>query len=241
MRRSAYAHDIIERYGAIVVLAPDQVHTNDDQAMKIIYDRSSVKTSFYSKMGSWKGVTSTLGKLDYASAGPTRNNLIQCFQNKNLEALADHIDGHVLQFVDILKDKAWNGDDVDGVVWFRLLALDIVTDVLWGEDTNLLGQAGDDTPAFLRRFFAFSKYNALKSFIPAMEAFVRYLGPPKWSRLRQDCLDLDVTAKEALARWNEKDIKSHDRDVLSMLSSMENNDDPANRIQQSDLPAYMVS
>ena len=208
--------------------------------MKIIYDRSSIKTSFYSSMGSWKGVVTTLGKLDYASAGPTRANLIQCFQNRNLDSLASNIDRHVLQFVDILREKAKAGENVDSVVWFRLLALDIVTDVLWGEDTNLLGQASDETPAFLRRFFAFSKYNALKSFIPVLEPMARYIGPPKWSKLRQDCLDMDITAREALARWKEKDAKTHDRDVLSMLSNMQNADDARNRIQPDDLPAYMV-
>lgn len=123
-------------------------------------------------------------------------------------------------------------------MWFRLLALDIVTDVLWGDDTDLLGHAGTDTPAFLRRFFAFSQYNALKSFIPVMETIVKFVGPPKWSRLRQDCLDMDVTARQALERWNQKDTKAHDRDVLSMLSSMENAEDP---IKSDDLPAYMVS
>ncbi|KAK3686430.1 hypothetical protein LTR37_019818 [Vermiconidia calcicola] len=240
VRRSAYAHGLIERYGPIVVIAPDQVHTSDDEAMKVIYDRSSIKTRFYSNMGSWKGVVTTLGKLDYAAAGPTRTNLLQCFQNRNLEALTERIDAHVFQFVDIMKAKARESENVDGVVWFRLLALDIVTDVLWGEDTDLLGHAGSGTPAFLRRFFAFSKYNALKSFIPAVETVVKNVGPPKWAQLRQDCLDMDVTAREALARWNEKDVKTHDRDVLSMLSNLENAEDPQNRILSEHLPAYMV-
>lgn len=208
--------------------------------MKIIYDRSSVKTSFYRNMGSWKGVITTLGKLDYASAGPTRKNLIQCFQNQNLDALASHIDGHVNKFVDIMVTKANAGENVDGVVWFRLLALDIVTDVLWGDETDLLGNASSDTPAFLRRFFAFSSYNALKSFIPVVEILARYVGPPKWSRLRKDCNDLDLTARQALEKWNQSEIKSHDRDVLSMLSSMGENEDPENRIEPGHLPAYMV-
>lgn len=209
--------------------------------MKTIYDRSSTKTQFYAGMGSWKGVVTTLGKLDYASAGPTRTNLIQCFQNRNLEALTEHIDKHVFQFVDIMKDMARQGENVDGVVWFRLLALDIVTDVLWGDQTDLLGHAGTDTPDFLRRFFAFSKYNALKSFIPAIEVIVKNLGPPRWARLRQDCLDMDLTARQALDKWNERETKAHDRDVLSMLSKMDNVEDPQDRIKQEDLPAYMVS
>jgi cytochrome P450 len=231
---------LIERYGPIVVIAPDQVHTNDETAMKTIYDKSSIKTRFYANMGSWKGVVSTLGKLDYASAGPTRTNLIQCFQSRNLEVLAEHIDQHVFQFVETMSEKARNGENIDGVIWFRLLALDIVTDVLWGEDTDLLGHAGSETPAFLKRFFAFSKYNAMKSFIPIIDPIAKYVGPPSWSKLRKDCLDMDVTAKEALARWNEKEVKTHDRDVLSMLSSMDNLDDPQHRITPEDLPAYMV-
>lgn len=240
LRRTEYSHRLLEKYGPIVVIAPDQIHTNDDTAMKTIYDRSSIKTSFYSNMGSWKGVVSTLGKLDYASAGPTRANLIQCFQSRNLDALCENIDGHVFQFVDILTDKARKGENVDGVIWFRLLALDVVTDVLWGEDTDLLGHAGSETPAFLKRFFAFSKYNAMKSFIPIIEPIAKHIGPPSWSRLRKDCLDMDVTAKEALERWNEKGVKTHDRDVLSMLSNMDNLEDPQNRIKPDDLPAYMV-
>lgn len=138
------------------------------------------------------------------------------------------------------QEKAKAEENVDGVVWFRLLALDIVTDVLWGEDTNLLGQASDETPAFLRRFFAFSQYNAMKSFIPVIDPMAKYVGPAKWSRLRQDCLDMDVTAREALGRWKEKDGKIHDRDVLSRLSNMWDAEDARNRIQPEDLPAYMV-
>jgi hypothetical protein len=77
-------------------------------------------------------VKSTLGFVDYPSAAPTRNNLIQCFQNKNLTTLVESIQGHVLEFIDMLRTKAKLDEGVDGVVCFRLLALDVVTDVLWG-------------------------------------------------------------------------------------------------------------
>jgi cytochrome P450 len=208
--------------------------------MKTIYNRSSIKTSFYTNMGSWKGVVTTLGKLDYTSAAPTRNNLLQCFQNRNLDTLTGNIDSHVLKFVEILSNHADTGDNIDGVVWFRLLALDIVTDVLWGDQTDLLGNANTSTPDFLRRFHAFSKYNALKSFIPAVETVVKYFGNSKWRQLRQDCLDMDVTAHEALQKWNQKDTKEHDRDVLSMLSSMQADGTSDSNMPQAHIPAYMV-
>lgn len=239
-RRSKYATSLLRQFGPIVLLAPDQVHTNDSTAMKTIYNRRSLKTSFYAGMGSWKGVTSTLGFTDYASAAPTRNNLIQCFQNKNLDTLVENMSSHIAEFCAIL--RARGSEDIDGVVLFRLLALDIVTDVLWGERKTLLSSLSDETPVFLRRFHAFSSYNAMKSFIPGLDPLVRWFGSARWKQLRQDNSDMDVTAKEALARWQDRQGEHRDRDVLSMLKSMDNDAAEARkqRIPNSHIPAYMV-
>ena len=223
-----------------VVIAPDQVHTTDETAMKIIYDRSAIKSRFYAHMGSWKGVKSTLGFIDYASAAPSRNNLIRCFQNQNLAALVDQIQGHVMQLVDVLKDKSVRGDKVDGVICFRLLALDVVTDVLWGEERTLLSQMDGKTPAFLRRFHAFSQWNALKASVPGADTFVRFFGSKKWRTLRWECDQLDVTAKEALQRWLEKPATKNSRDVLSMMKAMDAEEDPRKRLPNDHIPAYMV-
>lgn len=223
-----------------MVIAPDQVHTNDSEAMKAIYSRKSLKTPFYAQMGSWKGVTSTLGFVDYPSAAPTRNNLIQCFQNKNLATLVENISSHIAEFCEILLRKDAAGEDIDGVVLFRLLALDIVTDVLWGEQKTLLSDVSDSTPVFLRRFHAFSSYNATKSFIPGFDSYVRYFGSKSWKQLRQDCSDMDITAKDALDRWSDEEGDHRDRDVLSMLMSMEANVDERKRVPHDHIPAYMV-
>ena len=232
--------DLLKQYGAVVVIAPNQVHTTDDDAMKIIYDKSAVKTTFYSSMGSWKGVTSTLGFLDYSSAAPSRNNLLQCFQNRNLETLVENIQSHVDDFLQLLERKGQVDEPVDGVVVFRLLALDIVTDVLWGEENRLLPTFKEDqAPVFLRRFHAFSRWNATKSFIPGADVFVRYFGNTKWRNLRNDCNDMDVTAREALDRWQASDNPARrDKDVLSMLQSMGKAN--AYAVPREDLPAYMV-
>lgn len=231
----------MDRYQATtVVIAPDQIHTTDESAMKSIYDRTSIKSRFYAGMGSWKGVKSTLGFLDYPSAAPTRNNLIKCFQNQNLAALAEHIHSHILDLVEILKEKAKTGEIVDGVVCFRLLALDVVTDVLWGEENRLLLHMDGSTPDFLRRFHAFSKWNAFKASVPGADLYVRLFGSQSWRRLRSDCDDLDITAKQALRRWSEKGSKRHDRDVLSMLQAMQEEEDPRKRIPNDHIPAYMV-
>ena len=239
-RRSDYVTKLLDQYGPIVVIATDQVHTVDENAMKTIYDKSALKTSFYSSMGSWKGVVSTLGFVDYPSAAPSRNNLIQCFQNKNLAALVENIQSHVEDFIQLLHRKDEAEEAVDGVVVFRLLALDIVTDVLWAEEHRLLrNYKENDAPAFLRRFHAFSTWNAMKSFIPGADFYVRWFGNEKWKTLRKDCHDMDVTAKEALNRWeNSENAAGRQKDVLSMLQSM--NKVNASAVPPEDIPAYMV-
>lgn len=208
--------------------------------MKIIYGRSSVKSRFYAGMGSWKGVTSTLGFLDYSSAAPTRNNLIQCFQNRNLDTLVDSMAFHITEFCNLLKPKVFKREDVDGVVVFRLLALDIVTDILWGEKNTLCSKASDEMPVFLRRFHAFSSWNALKSFIPGLDTYVRFFGSSSMRQLRSDCNDMDITAREALDRWNARPEDRHQKDVLSMLQAMNSSSDPRKRIPNDHIPAYMV-
>lgn len=223
-----------------VVIAPDQLHTTDETAMKIIYDKTAIKTAFYAGMGSWKGVKSTLGFLKYEEASPTRTNLIKCFQNQNLTNLVENIQSHVLELVEILRTKSKTNEAVDGVVCFRLLALDVVTDVLWGEESTLLSQMDGSTPDFLKRFHAFSRWNAFKASVPGADLYVRLFGSKDWRQLRSDCDDLDITAKEALVRWDEKGAVRHDRDVLSMLQSMQDEEDPRKRIPNDHIPAYMV-
>lgn len=192
-------------------------------------------------MGSWKGVTSTLGFTTYPEAAPSRNNLIQCFQNRNLAVLVENIESHVHDFIKLLDSRVDTEETVDGVVVFRLLALDIVTDVLWGEKTRLLTDVDEDAArTFIRRFHAFSTWNAMKSFIPGADFVVRHFGTQKWKGLRADCNDMDVTAREALERWQngQTTAQRHEKDVLSMLQSM--NSSKAAAVPPADIPAYMV-
>lgn len=240
-QRSRYCHELLREYGPVVVIAPNQVHTNDDSTMKAIYDRTSQKTRFYDGMGSWKGVKGTLGFRTYKEAAPTRNNLLQCFQNRNLTMLVENIQAHCDQFVSVLRPISQAGNVFEGHVLFRLLALDVVTDVLWGEEEKLLDDVSDGSAVFLRRFFAFSRWNAFKSFMPGADFFVKYFGSRGWKQLRNDCNDLDTTARLALHRWETSEERQrHVRDVLSMLKSMETTEDPLKRMPPGHIIAYMV-
>lgn len=240
-RRTDWVCSIMKEYrSSTVVIAPDQIHTTDERAMKIIYDKTAIKSKFYAGMGSWKGVKSTLGFLRYEEASPTRVNLIKCFQNQNLAVLVENIQSHVLELVEILRTQSRTNESVDGCVCFRLLALDVVTDVLWGEENSLLSRMDGSAPAFLKRFHAFSRWNAFKASVPGANLYVKLFGSKKWRQLRSDCDDLDITAKEALARWEERGTTKHDRDVLSMLKSMQDEEDPQKRLPNEHIPAYMV-
>ncbi|KAH6959626.1 putative cytochrome P450 [Ilyonectria sp. MPI-CAGE-AT-0026] len=240
-RRAAYAHKLAQKYGPIVVIAPDQVHTTDDVAMKTIYDRSSMKSSFYHGMGSYKGVRQILGTIDHSSASAARSNLLRCFQSKNLASLADVMESHIATFISILQDKAKQPDPtIEGVLWFRLLTLDTVTDVLWGEEHDLLAHVDDVRSDFLRKFHHFSQFMALKGFIPFFETWTRLFGTKKYKEMRGDCYDLDVFARRALEKWLAGETKSHERDVLSMLMAMNSDDKNPQETPKEHIPAYMV-
>lgn len=51
---------------------------------------------------------------------------------------------------------------------------------------------------------------------------------------------MDVSAREALQRWEDGKTSQHNRDVLSMLKDMEASEDPARRVPNEHIPAYMV-
>ncbi|KAJ4132433.1 hypothetical protein NW754_015249 [Fusarium falciforme] len=68
---------------------------------------------------------------------------------------------------------------------------------------------------------------------------VQICGSRSWKQLRNDCNDMDVTAREALQRWKSGDAnKNREKDVLSMLQSMNSANAPA--VPTEDIPAYMV-
>jgi hypothetical protein len=66
------------------------------------------------------------------------------------------MDSHVMDFIRLIEEKANVGAPVDVGVVFRLLVLNIVTDVLWGEENRLLHHVSEEAPNLLRRFHAFS-------------------------------------------------------------------------------------
>lgn len=234
-RRSSYVSDLLHRYGGVVVvIAPDQIHTNDSEALKTIYNKNSQKTDFYVNQGTWKGVTNTLGYRRYADAAPMRRRMLSCFSDRNLVTLVENISSHVDDLVSIIKMKI--GEDLNILVPMRLLALDVIADVLWGEQNRLLRSYSDGSvPPFLRRFNAFSAYSPMKSFLPGFDTYVSYFGSTKWRGLRKDAMDVDVNVREALARW-EGGHDEREKDVLSMLKSMSDED----RLPDDYIPAHMV-
>lgn len=241
-KRYVYTSGLLQKYGPIVVIAPDQVHTSDDEAMKIIYDRNSPKTSFYTVAGKYKGVNMVLGTIDHSSAVSIRSNLLQCFQNKNLSSLSDAIESHLSAFVKFLYQRADRNEAVlDGIFWLRLLTLDTVTDILWGDKHDLVNNRSHENSALMTRFHQWSKFMALRGFIPGFELWVRTCGTKYYKELRRGWDTVDIYARQALEKWEAGETKSHSRDVLSMLLAMNSKKDLTKKnIPVKDLPVYMV-
>lgn len=85
--------------------------------METIYDKTSLKTGFYSSLISWKGVTSALVFIDYPFSPPSRADFLQCLQNRrNLATLVGNIEFHINDFLGILDARAFKDEPVDGAV-----------------------------------------------------------------------------------------------------------------------------
>ncbi|KIX09194.1 uncharacterized protein Z518_00273 [Rhinocladiella mackenziei CBS 650.93] len=217
-KRYEYAHELLKKYGPIVVLAPDQVHTNDDMAMKIIYDRNSPKTSFYKDAGRYKGVHMILGMIEHSSAVSIRSNLLQCFQNKNLSSLSDSMESHINAFVKLLYQRAErNESTLDGIFWLRLLTLDTVTDILWGDKHDLLTNSGGDNSGLLTKFHQFSRFMALRGFLSGFEFWVRTCGTKHYKDMRRGWYEVDMYARRVLEKWEAGETKSHSRDATEAM------------------------
>lgn len=79
----------------------------------------------------------------------------------------------------------------------------------------------------------------MAAFIPGFATYVRYFGSAKWKKIYNDYLELDKPAEEALSRWEQRKER-RDRDVLSMIMSMEGTDAHKSEQFRKDLYAQMI-
>ncbi|PMD59449.1 cytochrome P450 [Hyaloscypha bicolor E] len=138
-------HQLHEKYGPVVRLAPNELSYTTVDAWHDIYtrlpDRSQLKKdlSFAASGASKAGENGPMLELDDEQHARLRRNMSHAFSNANLREQEPIIMKYTNQSIDLLKSQA--GEPVDLSEIFNFLTFDIAGDMVFGDSFNCLTSA----------------------------------------------------------------------------------------------------
>ncbi|KAH0826593.1 cytochrome P450 [Lanmaoa asiatica] len=175
--RSDTVHELHEKHGTFVRLAPNHVSVADPGALQIVYahGNGSLKSDFYDAFVSiHRGLFNTRDRADHARK---RKIVSHIFSQKNVlefEPVARLYISQLLKQWDRMFDAAvkggsgtegeggWFGDGgrlwLDCLPWYNYLAFDIIGDLSFGSPFGMVLNAKDSAPV------AVSQEDAMKSY-----------------------------------------------------------------------------
>ncbi|CAE6533055.1 unnamed protein product [Rhizoctonia solani] len=156
--RSQAVHELHQKYGTIVRIAPNHVSVADPKALEVIYahGNGTLKTEFYNAFVSIRpGLFNT---RDRAAHSRKRKLVSHIFSQQNVLLFEPHIRRHVRAFCaqwDMRCARATAGelpDARDGKSWFdvlphfNFLAFDIIGDLAFGAPFGMIAAQKDIAP-----------------------------------------------------------------------------------------------
>jgi benzoate 4-monooxygenase len=176
-RRSLAVHELHEKYGKFVRIAPNHLSIADPAALQIVYahGNGSLKSNFYDAFVSIKrGLFNTRDRVEHTRK---RKIISHIFSQKNVLEFEPHVKGYMLSLLqqwDRLCDagaKSPRGDDGDGgwrsrdgriwldcLPWFNYLAFDTIGDLAFGTPFGMIAAAKDAAPVAKSQEQAFSVF-----------------------------------------------------------------------------------
>ncbi|KAI9465313.1 cytochrome P450 monooxygenase pc-bph [Lactarius psammicola] len=175
--RSEVVHELHEKYGTFVRIAPNHLSIANPAAVPIIYGygSGSLKSNFYDAF-----VTITRGLFntrDRNAHTRKRKIISHVFSQKSVLEFEPHVRGYVLSFL-----QQWDrlcsagakspcGDDGEGgwqsrdgriwldcMPWFNYLAFDVIGDLAFGRSFGMIAAAKDSAPVAKSQEQALSMY-----------------------------------------------------------------------------------
>ncbi|KAF8633143.1 hypothetical protein AX17_004644 [Amanita inopinata Kibby_2008] len=160
--RSEYVHELHQKYGPIVRIAPNHVSIADPDALNVIYGHGNgaLKSNFYDAFVSiTRGVFNTRDRAEHTRK---RKIVAHVFSQKNVLQFEPHLQRYVTQLIqqwDRLYESAckghsgndgeggWHGRDghlwLDLLPWANYLAFDIIGDLAFGAPFGMIEAARD--------------------------------------------------------------------------------------------------
>ncbi|CUA69360.1 Benzoate 4-monooxygenase [Rhizoctonia solani] len=159
--RSERVHELHNKYGKFVRLAPNHISIADPEALQTVYahGNGTLKTEFYDAFVSIRrGLFNTRDRVEHTRK---RKLVSHVFSQQNVLAFEPHIRRHVRKFCAqwdercALAAKGENGPDWearDGQAWFdclphyNYLAFDIIGDLAFGSPFGMIAAQRDSAP-----------------------------------------------------------------------------------------------
>lgn len=177
--RSDVVHQLHNKYGTFVRLAPNHVSIADPDALQIVYahGNGSLKSNFYDAFVSiHRGLFNTRDRVDHARK---RKIVSHVFSQKNVLEFEPSIRLYVGQLMnqwDRLFDKAlqnqsgtegeggWFGKGgrlwLDCLPWYNYLAFDIIGDLAFGSPFGMILNAKDSAPVAISQKDVMNSYGS---------------------------------------------------------------------------------
>ncbi|KAH7920155.1 cytochrome P450 [Leucogyrophana mollusca] len=208
--RSDVVHELHNRYGAFVRIAPNHVSIADPDALQVVYAHGNgcLKSDFYDAFVSvHPDLLSTRNRADHARK---RKIMAQAFSERNVSQFEPSVRQYVGQLFekwDHLCDSASKGDSgteghgwvgrngrmwVDCLPWIHYLAFDIIGDLALASPFGMITNAKDSVPVAVSQKDVMDAYGSEARYavvdIPAVQIlndrgdFAASIGvlPPRW-------------------------------------------------------------
>lgn len=136
--RSFAIHDLHQKYGPWVRVAPNEVSTSDFQAITPIYGVNSdfVKTEFYTYQ--LRGVPELFTMADRKAHAKRRRELAHLFSMSTIKEYEQLISGYVAECMNLIAAEGKAGKASNLYDWWHYLSMDIITDLSFGSTFDML-------------------------------------------------------------------------------------------------------
>ncbi|KAI9062240.1 cytochrome P450 monooxygenase pc-bph [Trametes sanguinea] len=175
--RSERVHELHEKYGTFVRIAPNHLSIADPDALQVVYGHGTgtLKSDFYDAFVSIeRGLFNTRSRPEHARK---RKIVSHIFSQKSVLEFEPHVRAHLIQLFkqwDKLcegGEKGLAGDEGEGgwrgregrvwydcLPWYNYLAFDIIGDLAFGAPFGMLVACKDSAPVAVKAQDAMEKY-----------------------------------------------------------------------------------
>ena len=223
-RRAKWIHSLHKKYGPVVRVAPSNVSISDVRSIKQIYSGKFIKSNVYNALtvgGEWH----CLLMKDFRDYSPRRKLLLPLFQPRNLTDFEPIMYKSIHTFIESILADSLIGP-VDFYRWLRLLAFDVICDLAYGTNFEML-KAGKTTPVIesMHNIFTYMRFKTLVPGLPLIAKSGIFPNITDWSRSEYKFADF---GKQIFDKTEKVDLPDGRRNNLMTNLRRASKEDPDN-------------